>query len=455
MPVSLPVVRVALISVLGSLLAVIPADAFHGGPLALMPRRLRPSDARLLAGVCGKGGLSTARPLLRGSPPGAHCRFPVLRMSDGASDGGDALAQAEAALEDAVASNDVNGISKWMKKIESLQGTNGGTAGTPPPQKMSKEEEAAAIEELLGRLDDGVAEDVAAAITATALDDLTVEAKVAETALDEAIAAGDAPAIASATRRLDRLRSMAGADEPAAPVDKSEIPGTDVERDLAEALEQAALDEGDDVDDMGLLEDLPLADLETRVEAARRLIQEAVDASDAQALSNHIAVLGRLLGTAATSEALAKDDNLAAVEEALRVVGLEVASAQAANAIVEALIAALADEGDEVDLSDDDDDELADGAVDSGGVVAAAGAVLQDAVSEGNVDAMQDAVQVLPLVCHVFPSHCMPPALCVGACAAAAALVTPRGIALGARAGPASKCLGVFACGAHHGPRRQ
>ena len=429
MPASLPVVRVALISVLGSLLAVVPADAFHGGPLALMPRRLRPSAARLPAGVCGKGGLSTARPLLRGSLPGAHCPFPVLRMSDGASDGDDALAQAEAALEDAVASNDVNGISKWMKKIESLQGANGSTTGTPPPRKMSKAEEAAAIEELLGRLDDGVAEDVAAAITATALDDLTVEAKAAETALDEAIAAGDAPAIASATRRLDRLSSMAGADDaPAAVVDKSEIPGTDVERDLAEALEQAALDEGDDVDDMGLLEDLPLADLETRVEAARRLIQEAVDASDAQALSNHIAVLGRLLGTAATSEALAKDDNLAAVEEALRVVGLEVASAQAAHDIVEALIAALADEGDEVDLSDDGDDELADGAADSGGVVAAAGAVLQDAVSDGNVDAVLDAVQVLPLMCHASPSHCMPRALCVGACGAAAALVTPRGL---------------------------
>lgn len=418
-------------SALGALLTAVPADAFFGGPLALVPR-MRPSAARFPASVCEKlkGGVLKAQPLHRWSLAVAQSRLLPLRMTASDSGAADALAQAEAALDDAVASNDVNAISKWMKKIESLHAANDGSASNIPNKKMSKEEEAAAIEELLGRIDDGVAEDVADAIAATALDDLTVEVKSAEAALDEAVAAGDAPAIASATRRLDRLQgSMAGADEATPPlVDKSDMPGTDVERDLAEALEQAAIEEGDDVDDLGLLDDLPLADLQTRVEAARRLIQDAVDANDAHALSNHIAVLGRLLGTAATSEALKMDDNLAAVEESLRAVGLQnIASAEAAEEITEALIAALADEGDDVDgyslSGDDDNDGLLDGVADRGAIAAAAGAALQEAVADGDVDALQEAVMVSPPAAHVYSWCCVPSPLRVGAGAAAAALV--------------------------------
>jgi len=107
---------------------------------------------------------------------------------------------------------------------------------------------------------------MADALTETALEDMAVSVKAAESALDEAIAANDAPAIAAATARL-RMLQGSGAGETA--VDMSGLPGSDVERELSEALEKAALDEGEDADDLGLLEDLPTADLAIRVEAAR------------------------------------------------------------------------------------------------------------------------------------------------------------------------------------------
>jgi hypothetical protein len=68
------------------------------------------------------------------------------------SDSGDKLAEAEAALDDAISSSDVNAINKWMKVLEKLQAEGGSPAGAEPytKKKMSKEDEAAAIQELLG-----------------------------------------------------------------------------------------------------------------------------------------------------------------------------------------------------------------------------------------------------------------------------------------------------------------
>lgn len=176
---------------------------------------------------------------------------------------------------------------------------------------------------------------------------------------------------------------------------------------MAEALEQAALEQGEDADDLGLLEDLPLADLQARVEAARAIIEESVAANDARALANSIAVLGRLLGTAATAEALQADDNLKAVEEALRAVGIDnTASSEAAAEIADALMQALTEEGRDAgeDASDvlaaagdleDDDDVASDGPRDADTVAAAAGALLEDAAARSDADDMADALGVL------------------------------------------------------------
>ena len=164
---------------------------------------------------------------------------PILRMAAGGADG-DKLAAAEKALDDAIANNDVNAINKWMKTIERLQGPSAGAAPYSK-KKISKDEESAAIQELLGRLDNNVADDVADALTATALEDMAVAQEAAERALDEAVASNDGVAIASATRRLKEMQGAAAGD---AAVDRAKLPGSDVERDLAEALEQAAIDEG-------------------------------------------------------------------------------------------------------------------------------------------------------------------------------------------------------------------
>jgi hypothetical protein len=160
-------------------------------------------------------------------------------MAAGGADG-DKLAAAEKALDDAIANNDVNAINKWMKTIERLQGPSAGAAPYSK-KKISKDEESAAIQELLGRLDNDVADDVADALTATALEDMAVAQEAAERALDEAVASNDGVAIASATRRLKEMQGAAAGD---AAVDRAKLPGSDVERDLAEALEQAAIDEG-------------------------------------------------------------------------------------------------------------------------------------------------------------------------------------------------------------------
>jgi hypothetical protein len=177
---------------------------------------------------------------------------------------------------------------------------------------------------------------------------------------------------------------------------------------VAAALEQAALEQGEDADDLGLLEDLPLADLTARVEAARAIIEESVAANDARALANSISVLGRLLGTAATAEALQADDNLKAVEEALRAVGIDnTASAEAAAEVADALMRALTEErraaGEDEDavfeasgdLEDDDDGAAPDGPRDASTVAAAAGALLEDAAAQSDTDGMADALGVL------------------------------------------------------------
>ena len=177
---------------------------------------------------------------------------------------------------------------------------------------------------------------------------------------------------------------------------------------MAAALEQAALEQGEDADDLGLLEDLPLADLTARVEAARAIIEESVAANDARALANSISVLGRLLGTAATAEELQADDNLKAVEEALRAVGIDnTASAEAAAEVADALMRALTEEmraaGEDEDavfeasgdLEDDDDGAAPDGPRDASTVAAAAGALLEDAAAQSDTDGMADALGVL------------------------------------------------------------
>ena len=229
-----------------------------------------------------------ARPRLGGRmpvavPPRRAPSSPLLRMAagDASGTGDNKLQEAEAELDDAIASSDVNAINKWMKVIERLQPEGGGSG--PAVKKMTKQEEEAAIQELLGRLDDNAAGEVADALASAELESMALAAAAAEAELDEAIAASDAPGIAAAVQRLQQLQGT-GAGNSA--MDWSALPGPDVERELGEALEQAALEQGEDADDAGLLEDLLNADLPTRVEAARRIVEESVAANDARALAN-------------------------------------------------------------------------------------------------------------------------------------------------------------------------
>ena len=346
----------------------------------------------------------------------------VLRMvaaeGDPGNVGDERLREAEAALDAAIAGNDVNEMNKWMKAIEKLQAAGGGRAGSAPLKKMSKEEEAAEIRALLGIIDDaaaGAANAEADAPEGAALDGMDVALRAAEAALDEAVAAGDAPAIARATRHLESL-----VPKSSFPEKLPEAPGPDVQRDLAASLEEAALDAGEDADDVGLLgglEELSAADMATRVEAARAIIEESVADNDARALANAVSVLGRLLGPGATSEALREEKlvnvDLADFERALRSAGVaNLASSEAAADIADALVAALAGRDDvggagsalgDADLNmlvEDGDysvggDGLLERACDKSAMRAAAGAYLDEAVAAGDVAAVQEAVLAL------------------------------------------------------------
>jgi hypothetical protein len=412
--------KLVLRPLLGALLAAGPMCARHAGPMNAQRALFAAALAALIAtaaayapagAVLGarRGAITCpARSRLGGLtpiavPPHRALSSPLLRMAAGgdASDPGDKLREAEAELDDAIASSDVNAMNKWMKVIERLQPEGGGSA--PAVKKMTKQEEEAAIRELLGRIDDNAAGDVADALASAELESMALAAAAAEAELDEAIAASDAPGIAAAVQRLQQLQGT-GAGNSA--MDWSALPGPDVEREIAEALEQAALEQGEDADDAGLLEDLLNADLSTRVEAARRIVEESVAANDARALANSISVLGRLLGTAATADALQADDNLKSVELALRAVGIDnTASAEAAADIADALMRALREEerdaGEEEDAvlavaGDLEDDGMTwDGMRDSKTVVAAAGALLEDAAARSDADDIRDALGIL------------------------------------------------------------
>jgi len=104
-------------------------------------------------------------------------------------------------------------------------------------------------------------------LTCSCADSIAVVVQAAEAALDDAIANNDAAAIASCARRL---RGLQGTASRGYSFERSSVPGTAVERDIAEALEQAALDAGDDVDNVGLLDELQMSDLPTRVSLSSR-----------------------------------------------------------------------------------------------------------------------------------------------------------------------------------------
>ena len=130
-----------------------------GSMLRSAPRMLSPSGYR----VRGTSTCPTKSPALLQSQalvglgpvvlaPRLRRPLPLCMTAGTSGDSGDKLTEAEAALDDAIASSDVNAINKWMKVIEKLQAQGGGPAGAEPytKKKMSKEDEAAAIQELLG-----------------------------------------------------------------------------------------------------------------------------------------------------------------------------------------------------------------------------------------------------------------------------------------------------------------
>ena len=177
-----------------------------------------------------------------------HRRRPLLRMSSG---NGDALAEAEAALDDAISNGEVESISKCLKKIEELQGS---AAGMRPFDKkmVSTAEQSAEIQEFLGSQNDEAVDAVADALTSTALEDMATELQVAEAAIEWAISGNDTPAVSKAMSHLQELQELYGGFSSATPfaANSAALPWPDdVSREISEALELAALDEGLDKDD--------------------------------------------------------------------------------------------------------------------------------------------------------------------------------------------------------------
>ena len=159
---------------------------------------LRPANVPLLA-PRGRGTCLVSPPCLR--------KRMSMAASEGAGDG-EALAKAEAALDSAIEDGDVEAMSKCIKEIENLQVAATGEAGGAPWQKktMSKEELAAEVQDLLGRLDDGAADEVADALTGAGLEDMAVELQVAEAAVEWAVENNDASALRLAMGHLSELQ---------------------------------------------------------------------------------------------------------------------------------------------------------------------------------------------------------------------------------------------------------
>jgi hypothetical protein len=176
----------------------------------------------------------------------------------------DAVLTAEAALDEAIAEGDVNTISKCIKALEDLQGEAAGAAPFKK-QKIRAGEAGEAVQEILGASDDEAPDDVADALTTTALEDMAREIQVAEASIEWAIQSSDTAAISNAMRHLGELQEILGGFSKSAAFNaKAMMWPDDVSRDLSEALELAALDEKLDADDadaqgVDLLKE-PLAD---------------------------------------------------------------------------------------------------------------------------------------------------------------------------------------------------
>ena len=208
----------------------------------------RPRSLRIPAGPAG-GAMLLPRPPLRMAAGGAES---------------DAVLKAEAALDEAIAEGDVNTISKCIKALEDLQGEAAGAAPFKK-QKIRAGEAGEAVQEILGASDDEAPDDVADALTTTALEDMAREIQVAEASIEWAIQSSDTAAISNAMRHLGELQEVLGGFSKSAAFNaKAMMWPDDVSRDLSEALELAALDEKLDADDadaqgVDLLEE-PLAD---------------------------------------------------------------------------------------------------------------------------------------------------------------------------------------------------
>jgi len=176
-----------------ALLLLLAAPLVH----AYIPSLLMP--LRSLHVPCNSLAASVNRPV-RGVALGGCFYAPQFRpvrplcmgVGVGTSDGS-TMADAEVALDEAISCSDIDGISKSLKRIAKLQVAKDGAAGGTPytAKKITKEDEAAAIQELLGKLDNNAADDVADALTQNALEEMAFELQVAEAALGWALDEND------------------------------------------------------------------------------------------------------------------------------------------------------------------------------------------------------------------------------------------------------------------------
>ena len=220
------------------------------------------------------------------------------------------LADAEQALDDAIADGDPDGMTQCIKAIEMLQLKESGEAGGKPFQKkriIKAELDEAVMELLFGQKEDDAADDVVDALTTNALEEMAVELQVAEAAVEWAISHNDAQALRRALRHLSNLQEVCGGFTSATPFDDqsplTQFPDA-MAREISGALERAAREQGLDEEEaderLGLLDDTlagflgDVDDKELVNQVALLELDEAIAQADEKGISGALEALDKI-----------------------------------------------------------------------------------------------------------------------------------------------------------------
>ena len=261
------------------------------------------------------------------------------------------LEKAEQQLEEAVASNDINAISRALAKIEKIQGP---LAGKKPFDKSSvdKAKETDLINSVLGKQTETpaeAAEDLADTIAGVEAAEKEIEIQALEQYLDDSIVTNDAESVQVA---ISKLRALKPLSEQEAEASKGSV--DEVADAVALALERAAIEEGHDADILEILEGV--GNKHVRVQALGKIIDDAVRSNDSKLLDKALRTLEKLLGDEAGTAVSGPAVDPSLIKDLLSKTGIEnLQSAQAAQEISD-VIAQV--EGVESELGDDEDEDV-------------------------------------------------------------------------------------------------